>query len=327
MNILILGGTGLLGTFAVNEAVSRRNNVTIVSRKKPVGTYDDKLIKHIAYDFNDLNEADFQGILAGHDSLVYAMGMDDRNLIDYPAYDELYNDHVIRCLSIINWAKSSGLKKCVVYGSYFTFLDKLFPQYELVKCHPYIKTRELQKEELLKLNEKDFDVFVFELPYIIGSLPGKIPPWSFLFSMLNTKSNFAFFFKKGGTAVATARQVSIATLNVIENNIPGNSYPIVGDNLSWIELADFFFQISGRKRKIYGLPFFTFKIYGLLEAFVNRLRNKQRGLDIFKLADLQYSNAFIAPEDSMKKIGYPYEDVKPALAEMINEWKMMTPKI
>jgi dihydroflavonol-4-reductase len=324
MNILILGGTGLLGTYAVNEAVSRKNKVTIVSRKKITGTYDEKLIRHIAYDFNDMNEAEFINILTGHDSLVYAMGMDDRNLIDYPAYEALYKDHFVRCLSIINLAKSNGVKKCVIYGSYFTFLKKHFPQYDLVNNHPYIKTRELQKQELLKLNGNNFDVYVFELPYIIGSLPGKIPPWSFLFSMLDTKLNFTFFFKKGGTAVATARQVSIATLNAIENSIPGNSYPIVGDNLSWEELAVFFLQVTGRKIKVYNLPEFLFKLYGLFDSFVNRLKNKQRGLNIYKLASLQYSNAFINPDDSMKTLGYPKEDVRQALAKMIKDWKTMT---
>jgi len=328
MHILVIGGNGLLGTFAVREAIKRGHIVTILSRgNNHIPKELEKSVISIIGNVYTMQDDDIKKIMIGQDAVVYSLGIDDREMQKRPAYEAFHYDHVTVCMKIVKNAKECGVKKFVVYGSYFTFFDKEYPELKLAEKNVYIRTRSEQKEAVLAESTNEFETFVFELPYIIGYLPGKVPPWTFIFSLLEKGRKHTFFFNKGGTAVVTAYQVAQATVGALEQEgIGGKEYPIVGSNYAWSDFAEIYFKVTGQRKKIIGIPKILFTVYGVIDSLVLLFRNKERGLSIGNYAALQYKDAFIDPSISMKALRYSEDDYENETKRLISEWILIQKK-
>lgn len=327
MKILIIGGSGLLGSHIAHEAQQRGHAVTILSRGNAESRMDyDEKIQHIKGDIYTISSDELNSILSGQDSVVYALGIDDRQTYKRPAYPHFHTDHVEICLKILKKAKECGVKNFVVLGSYFTYFAKKFPELQLARDHIYIKTREEQREAVLKETSPGFDTFVLELPYILGTLERKVPPWTFIFSMLATHGNISLFFMKGGTAAVTAAQVGQAAIGSVEQGIGGKAYPIGGKNYTWTDFAKAYFEVTKKEKILLPLSPAVFKTFGIVSSFLLRLQGKERGLNIRKFAKLQYMDAFIEPEYSMTILGYTHDDYDRALSNVIKEWILINRK-
>lgn len=321
MNIFIIGGSGLLGSHIANEALKRGHNVTILSRGNIEGkNISDKNLRHIKGDIYKLSSDELSNILAGQEGVVYALGIDDRQTYKRPAYPQFHQDHVEICLKILKTAKSVGVKKFVVLGSYFTYFENKFPELKLAGNHIYIKTREEQRDAVLKETGSGFDTFVLELPYILGTQEGKVPPWTFLFSMLATPGKVTLFFTKGGTAAVTAVQVGQAAIGAIEQGIGGKAYPLGGKNYKWTDFAKKYFEITKKKKIIIPLYPLVFKIFGIINAFILGLQGIERGLNIGKFTKFQYMDAYLDPAYSMAVLGYKHDNYDDELSDVIKEW-------
>jgi dihydroflavonol-4-reductase len=226
VKVLIIGGSGLLGTFAVQESLARGHEVTALARtaRQPASG-----VRWIAGDITRMTEVELADACRGQDAVVYALGIDDRAPHARPSYPVFFDDHVTVCTRVGRGAREVGVKKLVVYGSYFTHFDHTLPSLELAKHHPYVRSRCAQRDAVLALARPGFQAYVLELPYIIGSLPKNVPPWTFLFSML--AGPVTMFFTRGGTAALTARQVAQASLGAIEGSAPGAAYALGGVKL------------------------------------------------------------------------------------------------
>jgi len=327
MNILIIGGSGLLGSHIVNEAIKHGHNVAILSRgsieRKSIF---DENIRHIKGDVYKLSTDELNNILAGQEGVVYALGIDDRQTYRRPAYPQFHQDHVDICLKILKIAKTVGVKKFVVLGSYFTYFENKFPELKLANDHTYIKTREEQRDAVLKETSSEFDSFVLELPYILGSQEGKVPPWTFLFSMLAARGKVTLFFMKGGTAAVTAIQVGQAAIGAIEQGIGGRAYPLGGINYHWMDFAKKYFEITKNEKMVIPLYPVLFKIFGIISAFILHLQGIERGLNIGKFTKFQYMEAYLDPTDSMIALGYNHDNYDNALLNVIKEWIKISTK-
>jgi dihydroflavonol-4-reductase len=182
MNVIVIGGTGLLGTHAAREAARRGHSATLLSRG--AAPADPEGARRAGLDIASAGEDELQRLFAGQDALVYALGLDDRKPLPRPAYAALRGDHVTLCLKVLRSARAAGLRKAVVLGSYFTSLERLRPELRLSETHLYARSREEQSRAVLAESAEDFDTFMLEIPYVIGSLPGRLPPWTFLFNIL-----------------------------------------------------------------------------------------------------------------------------------------------
>jgi nucleoside-diphosphate-sugar epimerase len=323
VNILVIGGSGLLGSQAVRAAIRHGHSATIMSRG--ASGKGESLVpgaKWIQGDVSAMSNAELRKALAGQDAVVYALGLDDRAPLRKPAYETLRADHVGACLKVLRAAREAGAGKAVVFGSYFTYFDAVMPELRLAERHPYIRSRREQRDAVTGESGPGFDTFVLEIPYVIGSLPGRVPPWAFLFDMLAGRGKNAFFFARGGTAAVTARQVGEAALGAVERGAGGSAYPLGGINLSWAELARRFWSARGeRGKRLRGLPIALFRAFGALSALFMSLSGKERGLDLRYFASFQYSDAFIDPSPSMNALGYAHDDYDSELALMIREWE------
>ena len=320
MKVLIFGGSGLLGTFAMREALARGHTVTALARGQQDST---ESVRWLRGDLSQMSDEELRAAVSGQDAVVYALGLDDREIHSRPSFPVFYEDHVTVCLAALRAAREAGVRKFVVFGSYFTHFDERMPELNLSAHHPYIRSRRDQRDAVLKEARSGFDTYVLELPYIIGSLPGRVPPWSFLFSMLAGRGKLAFFFDRGGTAAVTAKQVAQAAMGALEPEVPSGAYPLGGVNWSWPEWAERFFAVSRERKILVAIPRALFALFGLLSSLVLRLRGQERGLAIGRFADFQYRDAFVDPAPAQRALAYAHDDYDGALAELIREWMVL----
>lgn len=315
MKLLVFGGTGLLGGSAVEVALQRGHAVTVVARSVkavPQG------VQFEPGDVSTLNEAQLRELCTGHDAVIYALGLDDRNAHRRPALQVFLEDHVTVCSRVARAARDAGVTRFAAYGSYFTHFERTRPQLELAKHHPYITSRCAQRDALLALAAPDFRVFVLELPYIIGSRADNVPPWTFIFSML--AGPIALFFATGGTAAVTARQVGQAAIGAVEGEAPSGAYALGGVNWTWAEWARRFLAAIGKQRRVFTLSRWAFAFFGGLSSLALALVGKERGLAVGRFSYLHYSDAFVDPEPAQRALNYGPDDYDAAFATLVKHW-------
>ena len=110
MNVLIFGGTGLLGSAAAQIFIDRGHHVkTIALPPLPEGAPIPKEMEIEFGNFLELSDEQLEAAMTGMDAFVYAAGVDERVEFPAPVYDayKKYNiDPVDRCLAM---AKKCGV--------------------------------------------------------------------------------------------------------------------------------------------------------------------------------------------------------------------------
>ncbi len=107
MNIALIGATGFVGSSLLSEVLNRGHRVTAVVRHPDkVKTKHDnlKIVKGDA-----LNENELAKLLAGHDAVISAYNPGWQN-------QDIYNEYLKGCKSILNAVKKSGIKRFLTVG-------------------------------------------------------------------------------------------------------------------------------------------------------------------------------------------------------------------
>ena len=320
MNVLIFGGTGLLGSAAAQIFIDRGHTVkTIALPPLPEGAPIPEEMEISFGNFLELTDEELEAAMTGVDAFVYAAGVDERVEFPAPVYDayKKYNiDPVDRCLKM---AKKCGVKRCVVLGSYFAWLAKERPDMDLCAKHPYIRSRIDQEEVAFKYADDDMGVAVLELPYIFGTQPGRKPVWVILIEQLQRFEKMpATFYPAGGTAMLTVRQVGEAIVGAAEQVKGARAYGISCYNLTWRQFLKIVYRAMDgiEDRKIVDIPKWMFKSFGLLLRKDYADRGIESGIDPVGLADIMGMNLFI-PTDDTKELGCTPDDIELAIFDSI----------
>lgn len=185
MKVLMIGGTGLLGSAAAQIFVDRGNEIkTLALPPLPEGAPLPKEMEIVFQDANKLSDDEMIEMMKGYDMFVFATGVDERVEFPAPVYDYYYKYNIAPLERYLPLAKKAGMKGAVVCGSYFSWLAKERPDMKLTEKHPYIKSRIDQENVCEKYSSPDFQVGVLELPYIFGTQPGRKPVWVILIEQL-----------------------------------------------------------------------------------------------------------------------------------------------
>mgnify|MGYP001323244732 FL=1 len=201
MNTFVVGSTGFLGYFAVQELLARGHTVRSISLQPASPELNFPSSVELALgDLNATSDDALRGMLQGMDGLIFAAGLDDRVVPKAPAYPKFYDANVAATRRLIRLGKEAGIKKAVVFSSYFVACHRRWPELRLPEHHPYIRSRVEQIREALEEAGSDTAVSFLMLPYIFGSLPGKTPLWKPLIGYLNSISPWAFY-PAGGSAM------------------------------------------------------------------------------------------------------------------------------
>jgi dihydroflavonol-4-reductase len=314
--VVVIGGTGFLGYYAVKEFIRRGHSVTILALPPlPEEGLFPKDVHIVLANINALDDNSIIDILKGHDALVFAAGADDRVIPKAPAYDFFYQANVRSCKRIISLARQSSIKRGVILSSYFLYFDRVWPNEKLSEYHPYIRSRNEQARQSIDAAMPDLQLVILELPYIFGSMPGRTPLWKPLIKYIN--SRYPLFYMKGGTNMIAVEHVGEAIAGAIERGKGGQSYTIGDENLTWVEFIERILHILGKKKRVVLLPTFMVRLMLRIVKLQHRLRGEEGGLDPVKFTTIQTRNTFFDPSPAAKELGYGRGNLQKAFEDTV----------
>ena len=319
MNIMIVGGTGFLGYYTALDALKKGHSVASLSLEDvPLeGWYPKEVDVHYG-DVFTMSEEELVPVLTGYDAMVYSVGPDDRVTPPAPAYEFFHERLVGHCAKMFRAARKAGVRRAVVYNSYFAAFDRLYPDKQLAKLHPYIRCRVEQAARLIEESEGRMDVMVLELPYIFGSMPQRTPIWKEVFLERFFRMPVVFF-PRGGTTMIHVKSVGEAGVGALERGVHGQRYPIGDENHNYRVMLQWMQEGLGIKKPIWQVN------AGLCAMGANMLAKKEAkegreaGLNMKHLMlDIMADELYI-PDDTIREVsallGYSRGGVKEGVYE------------
>ena len=242
MNVLIVGGSGLIGGDAALYLKEKGHDVTIMSRAK---SSVPALAELPALITDYINDDVSDGRLEGFDWLVFSAAADIRNLprdgSETP--EQFYtraNDEAVP--RFFEAARNAGIKRTVYIG---TFYPQVAPQ-RIGVC-PYVTSRHNTAEAVCALSGADFTTCSLNLPFVLGHIPGLVQPHigALVQYAQGNLEGAPLFAPRGGTNHISTQSVSEAILNALEKGEPGKQYLIGDENYSWKDYLELWFTAAG----------------------------------------------------------------------------------
>ncbi|MDR1465601.1 MAG: NAD-dependent epimerase/dehydratase family protein [Oscillospiraceae bacterium] len=314
MHVFLIGGTGLLGSAAAQLFLERGHKVRSVALPPlPAGAPIPPEMELTFGNYLDMSDQELLALLEGCDCFVFAAGVDERVEFPPPVYEAYERFNIQPLQRLLPLAKQAGVTRTVVLGSYFSYFAKEFPEMELTRKHPYIRSRIAQEETALSFADERMSVAVLELPYIFGTQPGRRPVWTILIEQLSNMPGGVTMYPKGGTTMLTVRQTAQCIVGAAEKNTGGNAYPIGVYNLRWDDFLAIVHSAMGQpERKIIHIAKWMFRMYGKGMRKKTAAANIEMGIDPVGLADIMCMNTFIDREWAVD-LGVTEDDIKSAI--------------
>jgi nucleoside-diphosphate-sugar epimerase len=319
MHILIVGGTGFIGYHAVMEFLQRHHQVTILALPPlPISGLLPDEVDTTLEDLNQLSDDDVRRLLEGKDAVVYAAGADDRVLPRAPAYQFFYEANVKPSVRLVELACEMGVRRGVLLSSYYAHFDRRWPEARLSVHHPYIKCRREQAAQAFASARAGFDLMVLELPFIFGSMPGRIPLWAPLIDYI--RSPFPLVCIRGGTNAIGVKHVGEAVVGAVERGEGGERYLVGDENVTWADLFTRLSEMVGRRKKLRFVS--SSVVRGMMRGvdLYHKLRGKEGGLNPVRLVDLLTKETFFDPAPSREALAYGGGGLDEALQETIQAY-------
>lgn len=318
MKVFMIGGTGLLGSEAAKELIARGHEVSSIALPPlPEGAVLPPEMKLEFGNYLELSDEEFKEHLAGCEGLVFAAGVDERVEGPAPIY-KLYKKYNIDPVKrLLRLCKECGVKHVVICGSYFSYAAKKWPEKELTRWHPYIRSRIDQENVAMSFAGDDLDVAVLELPYIFGTQPGRKPVWVFLVEQIMGMKGVTMY-PKGGSTMVTVHQVGQAIAGALERNRGGRCYPIGYYNMTWVELLKIAHKyLDCPNKKIITIPNWMYEVGCKSLMQEQKKNNIQGGLHMVKFSEIMCSNLFISKNEGCVELGVTADDIDGAIGDSI----------
>lgn len=320
MRVFIVGGTGFLGSKAAEILLERGHEVSAIALPAiPEGAVLPPQMSLELADYFEMSDERLLNAMRGCDGFVFAAGIDERIDGEAPIL-ELYRKYNVESLKrLLRIAKEAGVRHAAVCSSYYAYFDRIWPEKELSKWHPYIKSRREQEEAALSFAAEDFDVAILEFPSIFGALKGRKPTWFYMIdSITNMKDETVY--PKGGTSVITLKQAGQAIAGALERNRGGNCYPIGYYNMQWTELLKIIHKYLGcPEKKIRTIPKWVYTAGGRRLMKVQRRNNRESGLHMVKFTELQCADKYVDPALGSEILGVEPDDYDQAVGETVKQ--------
>jgi len=319
MKVFLIGGTGLLGSVTAKELIRRKHQVHAIALP-PVPEGAD-LPSGMKLDFKNyltLTDDEIRKYLTGCDGLVFATGVDERVDGPSPIYDFYNKYNLIPLERFLRIAKECKVKHAAICGSYFSYFDKIWPEKELSRWHPYIRSRRAQEEMALSFADDKFSVAILELPYIFGVQKGREPVWTLVVNVVRGMP-LVTMYPGGGTTMVTIKQVGQAMAGALEKTKGGQCWPIGYYNKTWKEFLGIVHKAMGMpKRKVITIAKW------MLDMGIKSVEKKLRkpgaegGLYMPKFSDLQCAETFIDKSLGCVPLGVEEDDIEAAIGDSIH---------
>lgn len=322
--LAIIGGTGLLGHHTAMLAVEQGFDVTSISIDDVDIEEDFKKKVHIkVLDVFKASEEEIKEALKGFDYMIYSVGPDDRVTPKAPAASFFHQHLVEDCAKVFRAARDAGVKKSVVYNSYFAYFDREMPELKLAERHPYVRAR---VEQARRVNEEKgkMEVVVLELPYIFGTVHGREPLWKGVFLDRFIKGKKMIFFPNGKTTMTTVKHIAESGVGAILYGKDGMRYPIGDENKSYHYMLDTMldelYKGTGKKpHKVHNAPR-CFIVMGGKAVMKSELKKGlEPGLDFgYVMKDIM-THDVVVPEKVLDEVAKELHLTRGGLDEAIRE--------
>lgn len=317
--VLVLGGTGLLGFATIEQLVAKGYDVVSVALP-PMPTEDlfdrfgDKVTSHLC-NVADMSDEEILGLMDGVYGVMYAIGADERVVPEAPAARFFYEANVLPTQRIASLARKAGVKKFVVYGSYFAEFAERFTDMNL-KQQGYPCTRLLQEQIAFAEGDGAMDVTSLRLPYIFGTMPGRMPLWTMFVDQIKDKPVFPAH-PDGITAAVTTKQVGQAAVGAMERGEHRHSYALGSYNLRHQEFYEKIVAALGQDTQVPLIPFEAIEP-NLIKADEHAAsQGREHGIHLALGGKLRAMDLSIDPAPVREALGYEDDDVLAAIDETL----------
>lgn len=318
--VFVLGGTGFLGYYTTMELLARGYQVkTIALPPMPEENLLPAEVEITLGDMNALTDQEIIELLSDCEGFMYAAGADERVVPAKPALKFFYEANVLPTQRFARLAKQAGIKKFVIFGSYFAeFAERLVGKYDL-KSQPYPNTRLLQEQVAFAEGEGSMTVTSLRLPYIFGTMPGRLPLWKMFTDRIKDRPVFPAL--KGGTAMVTVEQVAEAAVGAMENGKHRKTYAISAVNMKFQEFYQMMVDALGQTQTttVPVLPFEQMK--GSYEEIDRHAEENgvEHGILYSLSGQVQEEDLFVDPADTWEELGIKDHDIIASIKETLEK--------
>jgi nucleoside-diphosphate-sugar epimerase len=286
MRILVVGGSGLIGFHVTDVLRERGHAVTSVARSAAPGV-DHRL------DLESASAEQLRSLLAGHDGVVFAARTDEQRPLRRPIHPAFRRQMVQPVVRLFAAARDEGLTSGVIMGSYYTYFDRLHPQWRLPERHVYVRCRVEQAREARAAAGPGLPVAVLELPFVFGRAGDRLPNWAPPLERW-VRSRSPLIVPPGGTAATSARRVAEVATDALERR-SGQDIPVADENLTWSTMITRIAAAAGRPRRAARLPAVAVRASLRLGGALQALSGRESGTNLTHLADLLLADLFMEP--------------------------------
>lgn len=321
-HIFIVGGAGFLGYHTSLELVDRGAQVTALAM--PNEEVDDSLANRVDVvraNIDDLTDSQLAQVLTGFDAIIYAAGPDDRvELAAGVKAGEFFHTQLVeRTERVLRVAKDQGVKKVIIFGSYFSYINNHgicgVKRGELER-HPYIKARVEQTRRSFDLGADGFEVAVINIPYVFGVAPGKEPIWKNVFVNRFADSPKIFYGSGGSTAIS-AKKIAVCTAQALELSGHGEELAVGSRNMKFTPMIERLLGEANIDKPVGSLPSWILSIAMKSQWKKAQKQDLDFGLDLRYLnGDILKRNFFVDFEATDARLEIDYvDDVDEAMRE------------
>ncbi|WP_125606623.1 NAD-dependent epimerase/dehydratase family protein [Lapidilactobacillus bayanensis] len=315
--VFVLGGTGFLGFYTTKELLRRGYQVkTMALPPMPADNLLPAEVECSLGNINELSDQEIVKLLSDCNGFIYAAGADERVVPQKPAMKFFYEANVLPTQRIARLAKEAGVEHFVVFGSYFAEFAERLPELHL-RDEAYPNMRLLQEQVAFAEGEGKMTVSSLRLPYIFGTMPGRMPLWTMFVDQ--AKNQPVFPALAGGTAMVTVEQVAEAAVGTLEHGEHRHSYAIGAKNMKYQEFYQMIVDALGQHEttQVPVVPYEQMKpIYVGLDQQA-AAEGKEHGVHMVVSSLVQTKDLYLNPEDTMPILGIKDHDVVASIKETL----------
>ena len=254
----------------------------------------------------------FAALLEGHEAAVFAIGADDRTTPKAPASPFFKQANVDATVRFIRLCRRAGVSNVVLLGSYFSHFARLWPELELTRHHPYIRSRVEQEDAAIAEASSDIALAILELPYIFGAMPGRVPLWKPLIDYVRAAP--LILYPRGGTNCISVQHVAEAIAGAVGKS---GRFLIGDENLSWKDLLGRISALTGRRKPVVTLPDWLVCSGASLLRALHSLQDRESGLEPVAFVKVQTAETYFDPSPARAALGFGSGGLDEALAATI----------
>lgn len=322
--VFVLGGTGFLGYYTIDELLKHdiavktislppKEDIGTINEDNPLAGFDN--VEMMLGDMNAMSDEDIIALLKDCDGFVYAAGADERVQAKAPAKVFYYHANVLPTQRMVRLAGKAGVKHFVIFGSYFSEMAERYPELN-IQDSPYINTRLLQEQVGFAEGEGLMDVTVIRLPYIFGTMENRMPLWKMFVDRIRDNDVYNVF--KGGTACVTARQVGQAAVGALLYGKHRETFAIGDVNMTYETFANIIREEVGTTTKIEVLTLDeALPMYQKMDELLMEQEQREYGIPMNTIAHVQQEYCYLNYRDTFPRLHIERENIEEVLRETI----------